>query len=125
MSTTAIATGTRAAPTPQVLPRPRWVEGSPSLHQITEDVARPLEGRPGRAWWICFGVAFAALLNLGGMVAYTIGSRSKQFDAAESKAALLELHSKYKWLVANEDARARIAGGQPNPRSVRVRFGNP
>ena len=74
MSTTAIATGTRAAPTPQVLPRPRWVEGSPSLHQITEDVARPLEGRPGRAWWICFGVAFAALLNLGGMVAYTIGN---------------------------------------------------
>src|SRR6266540_4169192 len=55
------------------------------------------------------------------MVAYTIGSRSKQFDAAESKAALLELHSKYKWLVANEDARARIAGGQPNPRSVRIR----
>jgi len=59
------------------------------------------------------------------MVAYTIGSRSKQFDVQESKAALLELHSKYKWLVANEDARARIAGGQPNPRSVRIRFGSP
>ncbi len=58
----------------QVLPRPRWVEGSPSLHQITDDVARPMEGRPGRAWWICFGIAFAALLNLGGMVAYTIAN---------------------------------------------------
>jgi hypothetical protein len=58
------------------------------------------------------------------MVAYTIGNRSQQFDTTESKSALLELHSKYKWLVANEDARAAIAAGRPNPRLVRVRFGS-
>ena len=59
------------------------------------------------------------------MVEYTIGSRGQKFDASESKAALLELHSKYKWLVANEDARGAIAAGQPNPRNVRIRFGRP
>ncbi len=26
--------------------------------------------RPGKGWWICFAIAFAALLNLGGMVSY-------------------------------------------------------
>jgi hypothetical protein len=59
------------------------------------------------------------------MVAYTIGSRSQTLDAQESKAALLELHSKYKWLVANEDAREKIAAGLPNPRNVGIRFGRP
>ena len=41
------------------------------------------------------------------MVAYSIGSRSKTFDAADTKASLLELHSKYKWLVANESGQSR------------------
>jgi hypothetical protein len=59
------------------------------------------------------------------MVEYAIGSRSQKFDASESKAALLELHSKYKWLVANEDARDKIAAGEPNPRIVGIRFGRP
>jgi Ni/Fe-hydrogenase subunit HybB-like protein len=59
---------------PTALPPPRWVEGNPSLHQITDDIARPLEGRPGKGWWICFGIAFAALLNLGGMVTYLIST---------------------------------------------------
>jgi molybdopterin-containing oxidoreductase family membrane subunit len=58
----------------RILPPPRWVEGNPSLHQITDDIARPLEGRPGKGWWICFGIAFAALLNLGGMVTYLISN---------------------------------------------------
>src|SRR5271170_2999026 len=56
--------------TVQVLLPPRWVDGSPSLQQITADIARPMEGRPGRGWWICFGLAFALLLNLGGMIAW-------------------------------------------------------
>jgi len=50
------------------------VEGDPSLRRITEDVARPLEGRPGKGWWICFGISFAALLELGGMVSYTFAN---------------------------------------------------
>lgn len=58
------------------------------------------------------------------LVSYTIHGRSQEFDAQESKASLLELHSKYKWLVANEDARAKVAAGLPNPRDVRIRFGS-
>ena len=57
------------------------------------------------------------------MVSYTIGGRSKSYDTSESKAALLELHSKYKWLVSNEVEREKIAAGQANPRNVGIRFG--
>src|SRR5215831_9731272 len=69
--TTDILTGRQELP---VLPPPRWVDGDPSLQEITDDIARPLEGRPGRGWWICFGIAFAALLNLAGMVTYLIAN---------------------------------------------------
>ena len=75
MSTTSIRVNGHAPATargtePQVLPPPSWVDDNPSLRDITEDIARPLEARPGKGWWICFGIAFAALLNLGGMVSY-------------------------------------------------------
>jgi len=56
----------------QLLPPTRWVEEGVSLRQITDDIARPMEARPGKGWWICFALAFAALLNLGGMVTYLI-----------------------------------------------------
>jgi molybdopterin-containing oxidoreductase family membrane subunit len=75
MSASAAA-NVATAPVPavgtHVLPPPRWVDGDVSLGQITDDIARPLEGRPGKGWWICFGFAFAALLNLGGMVTWLI-----------------------------------------------------
>jgi molybdopterin-containing oxidoreductase family membrane subunit len=58
----------------EVLPPPVWVDGAPTLDQITDDIARPLEGKPGKGWWICFSVAFSALLNLVGMVTYLIAS---------------------------------------------------
>jgi molybdopterin-containing oxidoreductase family membrane subunit len=74
MSTSAITTHRDAAPAAQVLPCPSWLEGSPSLHEITEDAARPVEGRPGKGWWICFGVALAALLELVGMIGYTLAN---------------------------------------------------
>jgi len=38
-----------------------WVEGSPSLRQITDDVCRPLATRPSASWLACFAVALAAL----------------------------------------------------------------
>jgi Ni/Fe-hydrogenase subunit HybB-like protein len=74
MSTVAvnIHTGETVPAEIQVLPPTRLVEGEPTLHQITEDIAHPLESRPGKGWWICFAFAFAALLNLGGMVTYLI-----------------------------------------------------
>jgi molybdopterin-containing oxidoreductase family membrane subunit len=56
----------------QVLPPPRWVDEGVTFGEITEDIAQPLEGRPGKGWWICFGLAIAALINLAGMVYYLI-----------------------------------------------------
>src|SRR6185436_19400292 len=48
----------------------RWVEGNPDLGQITDDVARPLESRPGKGWWACLAVSSSAVLVLGATVAY-------------------------------------------------------
>ena len=59
---------------PQTLPAPRWVDGDPSLAQITADIAHPLEARPGRGWWICLAIALAALLNLLAAVGYLFAS---------------------------------------------------
>jgi molybdopterin-containing oxidoreductase family membrane subunit len=59
-----------SAPARDVVPPTRWIDGTPSLHRITSDIARPMEARPGRGWWICFGIAFAAVLNLGAMVTW-------------------------------------------------------
>jgi Ni/Fe-hydrogenase subunit HybB-like protein len=52
-----------------ILP-PRWVDGSPSLREITSDIARPMEGRPSKGWWICFAVAVLALSELVGMIGW-------------------------------------------------------
>jgi molybdopterin-containing oxidoreductase family membrane subunit len=46
---------------PLALLRPSWVEGKPSLRQITDDVSRPLAARPTLGWWACFAVAALAL----------------------------------------------------------------
>lgn len=59
------------------------------------------------------------------MVAYTIGTRSQQFDPQDSRAELIALRSKYQWFVADEEARSALAAGQPNPRLVGIRFGRP
>jgi Ni/Fe-hydrogenase subunit HybB-like protein len=55
---------------PPSLPPTRWIDGDPSLGQITKDVARPMEGRPGRGWWICLAIALGALVNLKVMIAF-------------------------------------------------------
>lgn len=55
----------------QVLPPPLWFEGRPSLRQITEDIAKPLDTRPGRGWWMCFTVAALGLALFGFAVNYT------------------------------------------------------
>src|SRR6185295_7394240 len=50
-------------------PRPRLIEGEPSLREITEDIASSLEGRPTRGWWLLFGATSVALL--AGVIAIT------------------------------------------------------
>jgi Ni/Fe-hydrogenase subunit HybB-like protein len=54
--------------------RPRWVEGSPPLRQITDDISRPLEGRPGPAWLACFALALLGLALGAVMVAYEVAT---------------------------------------------------
>jgi len=47
-----------------------------SLRKITDDIAVRWRHAPEGAEWICFAIAFAALLNLGGMVTYLFAKAS-------------------------------------------------
>ena len=38
------------------------VIGDKSYHDITEDIARPIETPPNKDWWIAFGISMACLL---------------------------------------------------------------
>src|SRR5215211_641005 len=38
------------------------VDGDKNYHQVTEDICRPIEGRPGRLWYIGFFISVALLL---------------------------------------------------------------
>jgi len=42
--------------------RPPLVEGDKDYHQITEDICRPVEANPTRAWWIGFLISVAFLV---------------------------------------------------------------
>jgi Ni/Fe-hydrogenase subunit HybB-like protein len=59
---------------PDGVVEPRWIAGSPTLAQITDDIARPMEGKPTRLWWICFAIAALCLLDLLGMATYLIAN---------------------------------------------------
>ena len=74
-----MATATRAYfPAPGRLPdarsRPDWVEGWPALRQISDDIARPLTGRPSAAWFACTAVSLTALGIGVGCVSYQIAT---------------------------------------------------
>ena len=38
------------------------VDGSKTYHDVTEDICRPIEVKPGRLWYIGFFIAIALLL---------------------------------------------------------------
>src|SRR4051812_10650269 len=46
------------------------VEGNKDYHQVTEDICRPVEARPSRAWWI--GFIIAVIFLLFGIVSVTM-----------------------------------------------------
>ena len=50
------------------------VEGDKSYHDITVDIARPIETPPNKDWWIAFSIAVIAFLWGVGCVTYTIGT---------------------------------------------------
>ncbi|MEQ3661820.1 MAG: hydrogenase, partial [Flavobacterium sp.] len=50
------------------------VVGSKSYHDVTVDVAAPVEGRANKQWWIVFSIALAAFLYGLGCMIYTIST---------------------------------------------------
>lgn len=50
------------------------VTGDKTYHDVTVDVAAPVEGKANRQWWIVFGIALTAFLWGLGCIAYTIGT---------------------------------------------------
>jgi Ni/Fe-hydrogenase subunit HybB-like protein len=51
-----------------------WIDGQPTLKDITDDVMRPLVVRPGAGWWGCFAVSAAALGVGVAMVSYEVAT---------------------------------------------------
>jgi molybdopterin-containing oxidoreductase family membrane subunit len=50
------------------------IDGNKSYHDITVDVAAPVEGKANKKWWIAFTIALVAFLYGIGCIAYTIGT---------------------------------------------------
>ena len=48
--------------------------GKKSYHDITLDIARPIEGKANKLWWATFLVALAAFLWGLASIFYTIGT---------------------------------------------------
>jgi len=59
---------------PDGVTEPRWIAGAPTLGQVTDDIARPMEGRPGKLWYALFAVAVVCLRDLLGMATYLIAN---------------------------------------------------
>lgn len=50
------------------------ITGDKTVHDITDDVCRPIEGKANKWWWLAFTVASAALLWWIICVSYTVGN---------------------------------------------------
>ena len=48
--------------------------GEKSYHDITEDIARPIEGKANKNWYIAFYISLAAMLWGFGCIFYTVGT---------------------------------------------------
>src|SRR6218665_2297449 len=48
--------------------------GDKNYHDVTVDVAAPVEGRANKQWWIAFSIALAAFLWGVACVSYTVGT---------------------------------------------------
>jgi len=54
--------------------RETLVFGDKSYHDITEDICRPIEGKPNKYWWIAFTISFCMFLWWAVCLSYTIGT---------------------------------------------------
>jgi molybdopterin-containing oxidoreductase family membrane subunit len=59
---------------PDGVAEPRWIAGAPTLAQVTDDIARPMEGKPTRLWYGLFAVAVLCLIDLLVMATYLIAN---------------------------------------------------
>jgi Ni/Fe-hydrogenase subunit HybB-like protein len=59
---------------PDGVMEPRWIAGAPTLKQVTDDIARPMEGKPGKLWYVLFGIAVLGLIDLLVMATYLIAN---------------------------------------------------
>ncbi len=50
------------------------INGSKTYHDITKDIARPVEGKANKYWWILFGLSAVLMLWGFACMAYTIGT---------------------------------------------------
>jgi len=50
------------------------VLGDKSYHDITEDIAKPIEGAANKNWYIAFYISLAAMLWGFGCIFYTVGT---------------------------------------------------
>ncbi|WP_418509062.1 NrfD/PsrC family molybdoenzyme membrane anchor subunit [Corallibacter sp.] len=50
------------------------VTGEKSYHDVTVDVARPIEGKANKQWWIVFGISLVAFLWGIGCILYTVST---------------------------------------------------
>ncbi len=50
------------------------VTGDKSYHDVTVDIARPIEGRANKLWWIVFSIALFAFLWGLGCIIYTVST---------------------------------------------------
>ena len=48
--------------------------GDKTVHDITEDVCRPVEQKPNKLWWAAFSLAFLCFLWWVAAVSYTVGT---------------------------------------------------
>lgn len=48
--------------------------GHKTYHDITVDIARPIENKSGKLWWLAFSIALVTFLYGFGCIAYTIGT---------------------------------------------------
>ncbi len=54
--------------------RPALITGDKTMHQITEDICRPIEGKANKYWWMAFSVSCVALAWWIICVSYTFGT---------------------------------------------------
>jgi molybdopterin-containing oxidoreductase family membrane subunit len=64
-STTALVGDSTSAELDPLDRRPELILGSPTFHEVSEAVARPLERPPARGWWLFFIPSVALLALLG------------------------------------------------------------